>query len=322
VFAQINYDINDDIELSFALRYDQDEREIEIKTPQQYLPVFGFPSPEQGEARTEDYDSLQPKLTLRWKPADDMTIYGTVAEGFRSGGFNQSGVKLAIQTLADAGVPGMPNGVDDSWEQEDTRSFELGFKTSGLDGRLKFDIAAFYTEIDNAFNFVFVAPLVSQVIRNVDEAEVQGFETSLAFLVNEWLQIDASYGLIDSEVTSSDWIGAGGVDIEGLTLPNNPEYTGNIGITFDASLSDNIDGFLRIDYSRMGKTYYEAENFIARDPVDLINVNAGFGTEAWTVSAWGKNLTDEDYPAEVLNPPGVVYWARPRQYGLEVTVRF
>jgi len=185
VFAQMNYDINDEFEFSFALRYDKDEREIKIKTAQEYLPVFSFPSPEEGEVRKADYDSLQPKLTLRWKPSDEMTFYGTVAEGFLSGGFNQSGVKAAVQTLADAGVPGMPNGVKDSWEQEDTRSFELGFKTSGLDGRLKFDIAAFYTEIDDAFNFVFVAPLVSQVIRNVDEAEVQGFETSLAFLVNE-----------------------------------------------------------------------------------------------------------------------------------------
>ena len=216
----------------------------------------------------------------------------------------------------------MPQGVEDSWKQEDTSSVEVGFKVSGLDSRLKFDAAAFYTEIDDAFNFVFVAPIVSQVIRNVDEAEITGFEASVAFVANDHLAIDASYGVIDSEVTKSSWIGAGGVDIVGKTLPLNPEYTANIGITLSGSFSSDMDGFLRVDFSRLGETFFEAENFIARDPVNLVNVNAGFGTEKWQVSVWGKNLGDKDYVAELINPPGVNYYARPRMYGIEGTLRF
>ena len=321
-FAQVNYDVSDNIELSFALRYDSDERELRINTPQQFLPVFAFASQTEGEVRKNDYDSIQPKFTLRWQPADDMTIYGTLAQGFRSGGFNLSAVKTIVQALTDAGIPGMPQGVEDSWKQEDTRSLEIGFKTSGLDGRLKFDIAAFYTEIDDAFNFVFVAPIVSQVIRNVDEAEIKGFEASVAFIANDWLQVDASYGLLDSEVTKSSWIGAGGVDIVGKTLPLNPEYTANLGITLANSFSADMEGFLRVDFSRLGETFFEAENFIGRDPVNLVNVNAGIGNDTWQLSVWGKNLTDEDYVAELINPPGVNYYARPRMYGVEVNYRF
>ncbi len=322
VFAQANFDVSDSVELSFALRYDRDEREIRINTPQQFLPVFAFPSQTEGEVRKNDYDSVQPKLTLRWQPTDDMTIYGTLAQGFRSGGFNLSAVKTIVQALTDAGIPGMPQGVEDSWKQEDTSSAEIGFKTSGLDGRLNFDAAAFYTEIDDAFNFVFVAPIVSQVIRNVDEAEIKGFETSVAFLATDYLEIDASYGVIDSEVTKSSWIGAGGVDIVGKTLPLNPEYTANIGITLTGSFGADKDAFLRVDFSRLGETFFEAENFIARDPVNLVNVNAGFGTEKWQLSVWGKNLGDKDYVAELINPPGVNYYARPRMYGAEFTLHF
>jgi iron complex outermembrane receptor protein len=322
VFAQVNFDVSDSVELSFALRYDRDEREIRINTLQQYLPVFAFPSQTEGEVRKNDYDSTQPKLTLRWQPTDDLTIYGTLAQGFRSGGFNLSAVSTIVQALTDAGIPGMPQGVEDSWEQEDTSSVEIGFKTSGLDGRLKFDASVFYTEVDDAFNFVFVAPIVSQVIRNVDEAEIKGFEASVAFLANEHLEIDASYGVIDSEVTKSSWIGAGGVDIVGKTLPLNPEYTANIGITLTGTFGVDKDAFLRVDFSRLGETFFEAENFIARDPVDLVNVNAGFGTDTWQLSVWGKNLGDKDYVAELINPPGVNYYARPRMVGVEFTLRF
>ena len=164
--------------------------------------------------------------------------------------------------------------------------------------------------------------MVSQVIRNVDKAEVTGFETSVAFLANEWLEIDASYGLLDSKVKESSWIGAGGIDIVGLELPLNPKYTANLGITLSNSFANDMEGFLRLDLSRMGKTFFEAENFIARNTVDLININAGIGTEKWQVAVWAKNLTDKDYVAELINPPGVNYYARPRMYGLEVSYRF
>jgi len=169
---------------------------------------------------------------------------------------------------------------------------------------------------------VFVAPIVSQVIRNVDEAEIRGFETSVAFLATDYLEIDASYGVLDSEVKKSSWIGAGGVDIVGKTLPLNPKYTANIGITLSNSFSNDMDGFLRVDFSRLGETFFEAENFIARDPVNLINLNAGFGTEKWQLSVWAKNLGDENYVAELINPPGVNYYARLRMYGIEGTLRF
>ena len=321
-FAQVNFDVSDSFELSFALRYDRDEREIRINTPQEFLPVFAFSSQTEGQVRKNDYDSVQPKLTLRWQPIDDLTLYGTVAQGFRSGGFNLSAVSTIVQALTDAGIAGMPQGVEDSWKQEDTRSIEFGLKASGLDGRLKFDAAAFYTEVDDAFNFVFVAPIVSQVIRNVDKAEIKGFEASIAFLANEHLELDASYGVIDSEVTKSSWIGAGGIDIVGKTLPLNPEYTANLGITLTSNFGDDKDVFLRVDFSRLGKTFFEAENFIARNPVNLVNVNAGFGTDTWRLSVWGKNLADKDYVAELINPPGVNYYARPRMYGVEFTLNY
>ncbi len=83
-----------------------------------------------------------------------------------------------------------------------------------------------------------------------------------------------------------------------------------------------MDGFLRVDYSRLGETFFEAENFIGRDPVNLFNVNAGIGTDTWQAAVWAKNLGDEDYVAELINPPGVNYYARLRQYGVEFTLRF
>ncbi len=72
-FGQIELDLTDELELSAALRYDRDERELTIMAPDQFLPVFPFPSGRQGDVRETEFDSAQPKLTLSWRPNEDWT---------------------------------------------------------------------------------------------------------------------------------------------------------------------------------------------------------------------------------------------------------
>ena len=272
-FAQLSYDWRDDLELSFALRYDRDERELTIKAPDQFLPVFAFPSGRSGDVREEAFDSVQPKLTVSWRPNDRWTLYGTYAEGFRSGGFNLSGVSAGVTALIGAGVPGLPLGVQDSFKQEDTKGVELGLKSTLLEGRLRFDSALFYTEVDNAFTFVFVAPFTAQTTRNIKAAEIRGAEASATWQVTDRLELDVGVGLLDSEITDSDWIGAGGISIIGKKLPQNPDSTLNVGVGYRAPMrGGNHEWFARLDYQRLGEVFWEPENFIARNPLDLLDV--------------------------------------------------
>ncbi|HSC15889.1 MAG TPA: TonB-dependent receptor, partial [Gammaproteobacteria bacterium] len=251
-FGQINYDFSDTLELSAALRYDRDERELTIMAPDQFLPVFPFPSGRQGDVREAEFDSVQPKLTLSWRPNEDWTIYGTYAEGFRSGGFNLSGVAVGVATLVGAGVPGLPQGVRDSYGQEDTEGFELGFKSSLLNGALRWDAALFDTEVENGFTFVFVAPFTAQTTRNIRAADVRGLETSVSWLATERLKLDLGLGFLDSEITASDWIGAGGISIIGKEMPQNPESTANVGLVYRGELGGDRDWYARLDYRRLG----------------------------------------------------------------------
>jgi iron complex outermembrane receptor protein len=322
-FGQLNYDLSDNVELSAALRYDRDQRELTIMALDQYLPVFPFPSGRQGDVREADFDSVQPKLTLSWRPSDNLNIYGTYAEGFRSGGFNLSGVATGVATLAAAGVPGLPQGVQDSYKQEDTKGLEFGFKSTLLDGVLRFDSALFYTEVDNGFTFVFVAPFTAQTTRNIKAAEIQGAEASLSWLATERLQLDVGLGLLDSEVTESDWIGAGGISIIGKKMPQNPDSTTNLGLSYHGQFGGNREWFARLDYRRLGEVYWEPENFVARDPLELVDIRAGITSDSgWELVGWVNNATDENWINEESNPNGIVYYGKPRQYGIELTYRF
>jgi iron complex outermembrane receptor protein len=323
VFGQIAFDLSDSLELSAALRYDRDERELTIAAQDQYLPVFSFPSGRQGDVREAEFDSVQPKVTLSWRPADNHTVYGTYAEGFRSGGFNLSGVATGVATLAAAGVPGLPQGVQDSYSQEDTKGLEVGYKSTLLDGALRFDSALFYTEVDNGFTFVFVAPFTAQTTRNIKSADVQGVEASVSWLATERLQLDVGLGFLDSEITESNWIGAGGISIIGKEMPQNPDSTTNVGLSYHAPMDGNLGWFARLDYRRLGEMYWEPENFVARDPLELVDLRVGIrSAEGWEVVGWVDNATDELWISEESNPNGIVYYGKPRQYGVEFTYRF
>src|SRR5690606_2329154 len=90
LFGEVDYDITDRTEMSFALRYDEDTREQTTLTPTPFLPtgLDAFT----GEVRKNTWDELQPRLTLTFTPTDDLTLFGSYGRGFRSGGFNQTGV--------------------------------------------------------------------------------------------------------------------------------------------------------------------------------------------------------------------------------------
>jgi hypothetical protein len=79
----------------------------------------------------------------------------------------------------------------------------------------------------------------------------------------------------------------------------------------------------RLQLRQQPRHGWEPENFVARDPRSLVDLRFGItsarGREA---VAWIDNAGDEDWISEESNPNGIVYYGKPRQYGVEMTYRF
>src|SRR5688572_14558692 len=117
VFADLTYEFTEQFELDVSLRYDEDKRVNTTRTPAQFIPAPLQGSAFPGQIRTETWDDLQPKVTLRFMPNETWNIYGGYSRGFRSGGFNQTGV----------GATGIP-GIGDLFDQETADTVEIGVK--------------------------------------------------------------------------------------------------------------------------------------------------------------------------------------------------
>ncbi|MFQ5659835.1 MAG: TonB-dependent receptor [Gammaproteobacteria bacterium] len=350
LFGQINYDWTDTIELSFSGRFDQDEREQTVRTPDIFLdqelitPASGglrTANINFGDRRREVFRSFQPKLTVRWSPLDNFMAYATYAKGFRSGGFNRPGIgALSDAQRGTPGIPPVPLGIRDVFPKQEDNSVEVGFKYNTPDGRFVVNADGFYTAVNDMQTFTAVTfqTGLSQVIIPVDEVALFGAEFDAAWQVLpdllQGLTLTAGVGWTHSEVTKDEARGNTGnpaTSTLGKKAPQTPTTTTNIGLqyrhpfNFGSGLGGLLAGnfFTRLDYQRIGKTFFLTENFSERNPLQLFNLRVGVEVgDGWRVEGWSKNLTDQNYFAEGFNPAGFFFPGKLRQYGVEVTKRF
>jgi iron complex outermembrane recepter protein len=333
VFGELSYDLTDQLELSAALRYDRDERENTTETPQEFLPgpinCNTVPQPDPcaftGQVREETWDDLQPKATLRYKPNDDLMTYASYSRGFRSGGFNQTGV-------GSAGIA----GVNDLFDQETADTFEVGVKAELADNRVLASASVFYTEAKGTYFFVFDPNTSTQNLGNLDKVEYMGFEAELQAQVTDGFEVYLRGGYTDSEIKEEHRTSEATPPLPsdvGNQAPLVSEYTINVGALWRVPLGgSDWDFFIRPDYQVIGPTWFYPDNFTERDTVDLLNLRAGIETGSWSLVAWSRNLTDEDYNAEWSPGPqffpnpgytnNFVFKAQPRVWGVDLTYRF
>ena len=309
LFANAGYEFSDQLRVDASLRYDRDRRRQTTLTPQGFLPnVPGVPQAQSGEVRTAVFDDWQPKITLTYEPSTDLTLYGGYSRGFRSGGFNQTGVGAES---VNAGIV----GVGDLFQAETADTFEVGAKAHV--GPVRLGAAAYTTKSKNSYFFVFLAQSSTQNLGNIPETRINGFELEATAEVAPHFDLNAALGYTDSEIKDFP-----DPSVIGNEAPQISRYTLNLGAQYAGPLTDSVDGLLRVDYRRTGRTWWEPFNTTSRDPVDIVDARAGFKLQnGVSVTAFAQNLFNEIYNAE-FSPGGFVFRARPRRYGVEIGFKF
>jgi outer membrane receptor protein involved in Fe transport len=101
-------------------------------------------------------DGFTHRLNLTWKPADKVLLYGTWSRGFRPGGINRRGT-----------IP--------PYAPDYLTNFELGWKTTLADGKLRFN-GAIYQQQWKSFQFSFLGQNSFTEIHNGPNARIRGIE--------------------------------------------------------------------------------------------------------------------------------------------------
>lgn len=317
VFGQLAYDVSDNLEVAFSLRYDEDTRENTTLTKAEYNVPFNAAIVE-GDKREETWDALQPKLTVRYRPNEDWMIYADASRGFRSGGFNQTGVGTAVP------YP----GIKDIFDEQIADTYEVGVKGDLNEGKLRLSAALYHTTLEGAYFFYYDAGTNTQNLGSLSEVEYQGAEFELSALLGEYFTLSAGIGLTDSEITKVP-VDAGGLSQAwlGNQAPLVSEVTANVGLQYRAPIGGDMELFVRGDYQHLGETWWEPDNYSSRSPVNLLDARMGVEKpDDWGVTLWVRNATDKDYNTEFspnANRDLNFLWkAQGVRYGIELTKWF
>jgi iron complex outermembrane recepter protein len=138
---------------------------------------------------------------LTWHITPDMMLYYTYSQGFRPGGFNQSGGAMHAP-----GPDGQPQYVTpSSYHSDDLTNNEIGWKTEFFNRRLQWNGAVYRENWDNVQVAFFDPGLIGNIFFNTNGQNflVKGVETSLVARVVEGLTLQGAASWNQSRQTNS-----------------------------------------------------------------------------------------------------------------------
>ncbi len=270
---------------------------------------------------------------LTWHITPDMMVYYTYSQGFRPGGFNQSGGAIH--------APG-PDGVGQyvtpsSYHSDDLTNNEIGWKTEFLNHRLQWN-GAVYRENWNNVQVAFFDPgLIGNIFFNTNGQNflVKGVETSVVARITEGLTLQGagswnqsrqtnSPALIDRNpasvnfgkpiTVSCDSTGANCAPITnpfgpiGAPSANSPPIQFSLRARYQWSMS-TYNAFVQFGATHTGHSFTQAGSnptlaaggavstgrLRFEDPAYTIyDASLGVAKDAWNVHAYVQNLSNSN----------------------------
>ena len=327
LFANAEWALNDTLTLITGLRYSDEERDGLVYTddlvslaPASFLSFAPFGAAPVRLAFVDDQvkdDSVDWKLGLNWQFAKDTLLYASVSQGTKSGGFF-TGVVTSNEQL----IPYGP---------EQLVAYEIGLKTQAADLGLSYEAALFYYDYEDVQTFITDDSGAVPVDRlgNVSGATIHGLDATLQWRPPSFsgLALYASIGLLDTELDS--FVSGATTIPKGNEQPDAPGFSGNLAASYEFNLSDSASMQIAVDGRYQGDTYRSVLNEVFSETASYWVINARVSLylqNEWEVTAWGRNINDEEYMTEFSNNlalgNGSRIYGAPRTYGLTVTKHF
>ena len=240
LFGELYYDVNQDLRLTFGARLSEEEKKSKQRTI--YVTFADLPplDPENNAYGVPKYDQEEFtwKFNATYNMSNDTMVYGTISSSFKSGGVNPISVD---DDLADPTAGGDPANL--GFKPEFVDAFEVGMKTTFMDGAAQFNGAFFFYDYKDMQQSKIVS--VTSLNQNSD-AEITGFEGELRMALTENLEFTANVGWVDAEIGEYNTVDTANPNARGTT----EGVTSINGVNFIVPYVDASGNTVPVDYSR------------------------------------------------------------------------
>ncbi len=312
-FGSISWDISDQWNLTAGGRYSDEEKQNIYSTPFVHA-GFGLLLP--GATATSGFSvpisfedtEFSPEVSLSYTPDQNTNYYLAYKTGFKSGGVSYS----QLPFLADyfALLQGDFSAL--LFDSETSEGFELGMKSTRLNGDLRLNAALYRYVYEDLQNQQFNSTTFVFTTFNAGEVENQGLEVDAVYNVSDALSLRSVFAYTDTEY-SSTFVNIVGADLNGQARQNAPEIAFNLGFDYVKSLSNGLQAYLGAtahytdDYTTSTSQQSSPDQF-TQDSFWRADVVASIGAadDRWSVSLVGRNISDETYTVETIGRPGAI----------------
>ncbi len=281
-FIEADIDLADDVSVIASARYTDDTKRVNFAfNPTPALAGFGLMP--QTANLSRGFNRFTPGVTLSWTPGD-ANIYAKIQTGFRAGGFNFN----------------VANAANLEYGQETSVNYEIGAKTTLMDGKALVGISAYLLTQDDVlvpfFDFT-AAPGLQGFLDNAGKAETLGIELEGSVTPIEGVTLGGTIGWMDPEFTSGTFIAglATVTPLDGLQLPATRRWSFSLNAEVRRPLSDRIDVIANAAYASRSGGFQDVANAFRTGDIDLLNLSAGLDFGKFDVLAFVQNAGNDRF---------------------------
>jgi iron complex outermembrane receptor protein len=262
-------------------------------------------------------ENVSGKVALEYSPNEDMFLYGSISTGFKAGGFN-GGFLFDVNQ-------------QQPYDPETITTYELGLKSTWLDGKLRANAAAFYNDYQDMqlFRIEAGAGLIPlQILDNAGEANTWGLELEMTAVPLEGLNIQLSLGYLETDLAK--YVTDAGANLSGNDLAQSPQLSGFAYFDYQRPLGESLTFLSELSFSYKDDVFFTADNnpILQQDAYWLANLRLGIGgaSEHWRLAFFCTNLFDEEYLVHGFDLASTMgsnqlFVGRPRTAGVELVLR-
>ena len=301
VFGGLEWDINDQWAATLEARWATDDIQVRIYDTNDINKL--------NTDHSAEFDSFNPRATLSYRPDDNTNLYLNVSKGSKPGTFNSQ---------VPIGPDGQPDESFRAVDEEEAWNYEAGYKGRLMDGRMVLNVAAYRTEVTDQQLTTVIETATggsASLIDNVGETSINGLEVEVQTLVNDQLSVNVGYAWTNAEITSyinTDQADINGADgslhdlhrlgsAAGQQVPRIPEHAASVVAMFEGeTMASGFSWFAVGNVTYEGSRFSQIHNLIETGAMTRVGLRVGLRRDSLEITAWGKNLFDDDAPLDVL----------------------
>ena len=298
--------------------------------------AFGYqPSPRNAQKLDRTDRFWAPKATFEYFWNEDVMTYTSWSRGIKPGGFS-------LLTSGAFGLDANLDGVYDEIEFEPERLdvWEVGYKTTLADGRVRMNGSFFYQDFKDKQITVqkVTAGTTGTEVENISGSEVRGFETDVTWQIDDNWQAQVGYTLLSTEYTDYTVITPAAGDIARINAGNPSQtcselafipgddqnatgcvmsYNGNsleraprnamlVNLSYTNNLFDTgWEWYGETNVRYQDTRYLEASNETEFKAYSLTDLRFGILADRWDVQLFINNVFDSDTVTSGGPNPGI-----------------